>query len=649
MVDVANGRLSWLTPAPDDFRGRLKDIRAGTAPAAALGALAAHDLDIDRLMALDKAVRVVGPGETGAVPLRLALLSEATTDYAAPAIRATGLRHGFAIETYLPDYGQAMSEALAPASGLHAFGAEMALVAETAESLGLMRAAVDPEAGRAAVAAATAKLTTLVEALQGAGIRTVILQTLPLPAEPWAGHLDRRAPGAPAAQIAAVNAAMADLCESHAALLFDADALAALVGRAAWSDAGLWHRAKVPFALEFVPLYAEKLVQLLRALRGRGSKCLVLDLDNTCWGGVIGDDGLEGIRIGQGSGEGEAFLALQQYALSLKARGVVLAVCSKNDEANARLPFEAHPDMALGLDDIAVFVANWTDKASNLAHIAKVLNIGVDALVFLDDNPAERARVRQELPQVAVPEVGDDPAGYPAALAHGGYFETVGLSSDDAARAEQYRANAQRNVALETLGNYDDYLRSLDMVCTVAPFDAVGRTRIAQLINKSNQFNLTTRRYSEAEVAAMEADPQTVTMQVRLVDRFGDNGMISVAIFRPGDHDGRPAWICDTWLMSCRVLKRRVEEAVLDTAVRAARAAGAEVIVGDYLPSAKNAMVAEHFPTLGFAPAGPVPGQAEGRRFVLDLDHHAPPDLPMALHRDAVVGAPAAADATAAQ
>ena len=647
MVDVATGRLFWLPSAPDDFRKRLKQARAGSVPATSLPDLAAHDLDIDRLMALDKAVNAVGLTETGAAPLRLAFLAQATTDYAAPAIRASGLRHGLAVETYVPDYGQAMSEALDPSSGLHAFGAEVALVSETAESLGLTRAAIDAETGRAAVGAAVAKLTALVEALQGAGIRTVILQTLPLPADPWAGHLDRRAPGSPASQVAAVNDAMGGLCDSHAAVLFDTDALAALVGRAAWVDIGLWHRAKVPVALDFVPLYAEKFCQLLRALRGRASKCLVLDLDNTCWGGIIGDDGLEGIRIGQGSAEGEAFLALQHYALSLKERGVVLAVCSKNDEANAKLPFEKHPDMALRLDDFAVFVANWTDKASNLAHIAKVLNIGTDALTFLDDNPAERARVRQELPQVAVPEVGADPTHYPAALAHGGYFETVGLSADDAARAEQYRANAQRNVALETIGNYDDYLRSLDMVCAIAPFDAVGRTRIAQLINKSNQFNLTTRRYTEAEVAAMEADPGLATMQVRLADRFGDNGMISVVIFREGTHEGRRAWICDTWLMSCRVLKRRVEEAVLDTAVAAARAAGAAVIVGDYLPTSKNAMVAEHFPGLGFAAAGPVPGHPEGRRFVLDLAAHAAPDLPMALHREAVLAGPAAA--TAAQ
>jgi FkbH-like protein len=224
-----------------------------------------------------------------------------------------------------------------------------------------------------------------------------------------------------------------------------------------------------------------------------------------------------------------------------------------------------------------------------------------------------------------VPEAGDDPTHYPAMLAHGGYFETVGLSSDDARRAEQYRANAQRLVTLETIGNYEDYLASLEMVCQMAPFDAVGRVRIAQLINKSNQFNLTTRRYTEAEVASMETDPGFYTLQVRLADRFGDNGMISVVIFRKGADE----WVCDTWLMSCRVLKRRVEEAVLAAVVSAARAAGAKRLVGDYLPSLKNAMVAGHFKELGFSKTGDLPDG--GARWTLDLASYVAPELPMTI------------------
>ena len=536
----------------------------------------------------------------------------------------------------MPAYGQAMAEVMDPESGLRGFGAEMALIAETPQSLGLTRSFIDPEAGDTAVAGAVATLTALVEGLQAAGIRTVILQTLPVPADPWAGHLDARAPGALPNQVAAVNAAMADLCASHSAVLFDADAIAALIGRGAWHDAALWHRAKVPFALDYVPLYAEKLGQLLRALRGKASKCLVLDLDNTCWGGVIGDDGLEGIQIGQGSAQGEAFLALQHYALSLKERGVVLAVCSKNEEDNARLPFEQHPDMALKMDDFAVFMANWTDKASNISHIAKVLNIGVDALVFLDDNPAERARVRQELPQVSVPEVGEDASLYPAALAQGGYFETVGLSADDAKRAEQYRANAQRAVAMETIGNYDDYLKSLEMVCTIQPFDAVGRTRIAQLINKSNQFNLTTPLYrgrggSDGSRSGDRHDAGAAHRPLRRQrhDRSGDLprrdcrrgaglGLRHLADVLPGaEAPGRGSGDEDRGRGRAR---GRRDPALWRLAAE---------------PQERH--VEGHYAGLGFSEVGPI-GEG-GTRWVLDLAGYTAPDLPMVLTADLPVPA----------
>jgi FkbH-like protein len=224
---------------------------------------------------------------------------------------------------------------------------------------------------------------------------------------------------------------------------------------------------------------------------------------------------------------------------------------------------------------------------------------------------------------VAVPEVGEDPSLYPAAIAQGGYFETVGLSADDARRAEQYRANAERAVAMETIGDYGAYLKSLDMVCTLAPFDALGRTRIAQLTNKSNQFNLTTRRYTEAQIAALQADPQVLGLQVRLTDKFGDNGMISVVIFRKEPE----AWTCDTWLMSCRVLGRRVEEAVLAVVADAARTAGVQTLIGEYLPTAKNGMVADFYGKLGFSQTGPI-GEG-GTRWSLDLNGFAAPELPI--------------------
>jgi FkbH-like protein len=289
-------------------------------------------------------------------------------------------------------------------------------------------------------------------------------------------------------------------------------------------------------------------------------KCLVLDLDNTLWGGVVGDDGMHGLVLGQGDAVGEAFLAVQRAAGWLHSRGVLLAVCSKNDDAVARAAFRDHPDMLLRLEDIAVFQANWHDKATNLRAIATALSIGPAALVLLDDNPAERALVRSELPEVAVPELPADPAGYPAVLLAAGYFEALGFTTEDRARAGHYRADAQRAALATSCVDMDAYLQSLEMTIHFAPFDVVGRARIAQLTNRSNQFNLTTRRRDEAALSALESRADAFTLQIRLADRFGDNGMIGVVICTAAGTD----WVIDTWLMSCRVLNRRVEEAVLD-------------------------------------------------------------------------------------
>ena len=360
---------------------------------------------------------------------------------------------------------------------------------------------------------------------------------------------------------------------------------------------------------------------------------MVLDLDNTLWGGVIGDDGLEGIKLGQGSSSGEAFVAIQTMALQLRSRGIILAVCSKNEEDVARLPFREHPDMVLREDHIAVFQANWSDKAANLRTIASTLNIGLDALVFLDDNPAERMQVRTALPLVGVPELPDDPALYPRALAAAGYFEAVAFSEEDRNRADYYRVNSQRAQALSSSGDLGGYLASLDMVCSIGRVDALSRSRVAQLINKSNQYNLTTRRYSETEVELAENDPARHAIQLRLVDRFGDNGIISVIITDKADE----TWTIDTWLMSCRVLGRRVQEAALGHLATAAVSEGAKRLVGRYIPSARNRMVAGHYQSLGFVLVETsLDGKTEWR---LDLADYVAPELPMRIEDRALARA----------
>lgn len=343
--------------------------------------------------------------------------------------------------------------------------------------------------------------------------------------------------------------------------VLDVAAVADMAGLAAWHDPGQWHWAKLPFSQNLIPLYADHVARYIGALRGRSRKCLILDLDNTLWGGVIGDDGLEGIELGQGSTRGEAYLTVQRMARALRERGIVLAVCSKNDDANARLPFRLHPEQILKEEHIAVFQANWNDKASNLEAIIKALDLTPEALVFLDDNPAEREIIRRELPAVAVPEIPDDePALWPQILSAAGYFEAISFTDADLDRAKQYATNAERETLKVKSRDIGDYLQALEMEMEVTPFDAPVAARVAQLINRSNQYNLTSRRYTEEQVIALNADSSVACFSVRLRDRFGDNGIISIVICRDDGHD----WYIDTWLMSCRVLGRQVERALLN-------------------------------------------------------------------------------------
>ena len=451
---------------------------------------------------------------------------------------------------------------------------------------------------------------------------TVIFQTVPPPTETIFGSADRRVGNTMGSFIAALNLRILQSVDAPH-LVFDMETLAQSVGLDDWHDAIQWHAYKLPFAQRLVPLVADHLARLLAAWKGLSRKCLVMDLDNTLWGGVIGDDGLENIAVGQGSAAGEAYLDVQRMALKLRQRGIVLAVSSKNDDAVARSPFRDHPDMLLREEHIAVFQANWSDKAANLRAIAEKLDIGTDALVLLDDNPAERAQIRLELPEVAVPELPSDPAYYPRALSAAGYFEATTVVEEDLKRADMYGQNAQRLELLESSSDLGGYLKSLKMQISFSDFEPLGRARIAQLINKSNQFNLTTRRYSEAEVAKMEAEPDLVTLQVRLRDCFGDNGMIAVIIARAA---ASHTFEIDTWLMSCRVLKRRVEEACLAELAARVRARGGRKLVGRFIPTGRNELVREHYAKLGFAQTEET---ADGTTvWSLDLDTYRSDDLP---------------------
>jgi FkbH-like protein len=334
---------------------------------------------------------------------------------------------------------------------------------------------------------------------------------------------------------------------------------------------------------------------LVRATFGLSRKVLVLDLDNTIWGGVIGDDGVDRIQIGKETPIAEAFTAFQEYCLKLRERGVLLAVCSKNDDENARSGFR-HPDSVLKLEHISAFRANWDPKHENIMSLAQELNLGTDSFVFADDNPAERAIVEANVPGVAVPELGSNPADYISILQAGRYFEPVSLSPDDMARAAQYAGNSQRAAAQTAFANYGEYLDSLEMVAEIERFRPIYLDRITQLTNKTNQFNLTTRRYTLAEMEGIQADPAYIGIYGRLADRFGDNGLVSIVLGRRNGSE-----LClDLWLMSCRVLKRDMELAMLDSLMNEARIADVQSIIGVYIPTKKNAMVADFYERIGF-------------------------------------------------
>ena len=622
--------MEWLPVAPREFPVLCRNLLTSTDKLGEqMQYLATHALDESNINRLSKALRGARSAGRSLAPLqpfRLGIVSNATSYFLAPALEATAARYGFALQCVEANFGQVMQEALSPDSTINRAQVDAVLIAVDHRGLPLQPSPGDASTARQSVDAALTQLATVRAGLHQHGKTLCIVQNLPRPVDALFGSFDARLPGCMRTLIDDFNRGVVESLVGTQDALFDVAQLAETVGLADWFNPTLWNMAKLPFSNNFIPLYAEHVCRIIAALRGRSRRCLILDLDNTLWGGVIGDDGLEGIVIGQGDPTGEAFLDVQRTVLALRARGVVLAVSSKNADEIARTPFRDHREMLLREEHVAVFQANWNDKASNIAAIATELSLGLDAMVFLDDNPVERALVRRMLPQVAVPELPTDPALYARTLLAAGYFEAIGFSEEDRRRAAFYQENARRVAMQSDARDLDAYLASLDMHMQVQPFDAANRTRIAQLIAKSNQFNLTTRRYSEAEVAAIEHDSDCIALQIRLSDCFGDNGMISVIICRRREAD----WEIDTWLMSCRVLGRKVEQAVLEVLCEQASNRGIRRLMGTYRPTERNGLVKDHYANLGFLPLESNPNGTTV--WALDVDSVRSRDLPMIIH-----------------
>lgn len=590
-------KLSWLEDAPSDFATRLGLASTGTQ----LRALAQYALDDNQLRKLAKKYKKLHDENRNLEPLiymNIGLIGNATTQLLVPALQGSALRHGIALNVIETEFNQLAQEAFSEKSAFGQYELSMILVAADYRGLPLRPCPGDRVAAENNVKECLRFVQSLTKSLKLKTGAHIILQNIAPPVELLSGSFEGSLPGTLTWLIKHLNVELDKLIEDDL-LIFDVAALAATVGLSNWHDQTLWNLAKLPFAQTYTPLYAESVCRILAAKLGKSRRCLILDLDNTLWGGVIGDDGLEGILVGNGNPTGEAHLNLQQVILALRERGIVLAVSSKNEDAIARKPFKEHPDMLLREEHIAVFQANWSDKATNIRTIAKSLSLGLESMVFLDDNPVERMQVRRELPEVAVPELPKDPALFARALISAGYFESITFSEEDKKRASFYSDNAKRVEILCQSSDMDSYLKALNMEISLTAFDQSGRSRIAQLISKSNQFNLTTKRYTESDIKKFELSESYFTRQIRLKDSLGDNGMISVIICKKNINN----WEIDTWLMSCRVLGRRVEEAVLQDIVINAKAAGVTKLIGYYSPTTKNVIVKDHYRKLGFKKA----------------------------------------------
>jgi FkbH-like protein len=601
--------MTWL-PAASDFRAELAaamDCSNSADCLEALASLTQYQLGYLETLQLDRAVeRALAQSSSAArsqfAAVRLAILASSTVNHLASAIRVAGLRRRLLIDVNIGQYGQYRHDLLDPSSALHRFSPHLVLFSisarPTINELPLTATTSDVDE---TIVRSIEELRLLWRKAREAFNASIIQQTFLNIAEPIFGNYDRLVPAAPAQVIIQLNDRLVKAAASENASLLDVARASERDGIDAWFNVSSWLQGKLEIAPEASPLYGDMVARIAAAQRGLSRKCLVFDLDNTLWGGVVGDDGAEGLILGEGSAVGEAHLALQRYAKRLKERGIVLAVCSKNDPAIAEAAFSNHPEMLLRRSDISTFTANWQDKAENLKAIAAQLNIGLDSLVFVDDNPVERARIRQSLPMVAVPELPKDIANYVRCIADAGYFEAVNFTAEDRQRTAQYAANVERQTQLNLSGNLDDFLRDLKMSVAYGQFMPADLARVTQLYNKTNQFNTTTRRYSQDEVADVASKAGSITLQFRLLDKYGDNGLVSAMILRP-DPQQSEIFEIENWVMSCRVFGRQLEFEAMNIAVDEARHRGAQVFRANYIPTAKNGIVGRLYASLGFSP-----------------------------------------------
>ena len=528
---------------------------------------------------------------------KIAILGGSTTNEVADQLGLFLLHYGIEAEFYQSEYGRYWQDAMFGTPELEAFAPDVIYIHTTWRNIQDFPTTADsPAQAEEMLQAEYARFEAMWQALAEKYHCPVIQNNFDRPNYRLMGNRDVWDPRGRTNFISRLNQKFYAYAMAHEDFYInDIDYLSADYGLTAWGDAFYWHMYKYAMCLDAIPSLANSLANIIKSLYGRNKKALVLDLDNTLWGGIVGDDGVDGIAIGPEVPEGQVYAEFQSYCKALKSIGVVLAVDSKNDEQNA-LGGLNHPDGVLHPDDFVCIKANWEPKDRNLLEIAAELNLGADSFVFADDNPAERAIVAAQVPGAETPAL-DGAENYIKTLDHGGYFEVTALSGEDLKKTELYHANAERRKAQAAFADYGAYLDSLAMTATIRRFEPLYMQRIAQLTNKSNQFNLTTLRCSEDDIRAMAEDENCLCLYGKLVDKFGDNGVVTVV---SGRQEGDVLHM-RLWLMSCRVLKRGMEDAMMDAVVADAAARGVKTIRGYYYPTAKNAMVKDFYAEMGFA------------------------------------------------
>jgi len=534
---------------------------------------------------------------SGLIPIKVAVLGDTATQFLVQALRGMGFDNGFDLQIWEADFNQIERQVFDPSSEFYEFDPTIVTVFQSSHKLlgkynkqkmgeHNLFASIELESIQHIY-------STLINNLKA----KVIYYNYTEIDDAVFGNYANKTEHSFLFQLRKLNYELMMYASKNTNFyLCDISTIQNQVGKANIFQTSVYINTEMVLSIDVLPLVASKTIDLISALNGRFKKCVILDLDNTIWGGIIGDDGLENIQIGS-LGIGKAFSEFQYWIKKLKNRGIIVAVCSKNTASVAKEPFEKHPDMVLHLEDIAVFLANWENKVDNIRHIQSILNIGFDSIVFLDDNPFERNMVRENISGICVPELPEDPSEYLEYLYTLNLFETVSFSNEDAERTKLYQVEAQRISVQQKFANEDDFLKSMGMISIVEPFNKFNTPRVAQLSQRSNQFNLRTVRYTEADIESLAISGQYFTFAFTLRDKFGDNGLICVIILQK---ESKQVLFIDSWFMSCRVLKRTMENFVLNTIVSFAKENGFKCLKGEYIATPKNDMVKDHYLNLGF-------------------------------------------------